>query len=85
MTQNRPQKPSKIDPKTGPESNVVFLTMFNQVWAPQTSKNNNKPKENLCFSRVRLSRIDHDFDQKTFKNDPQKRPKFDQKSIKKMT
>ena len=63
MTQNRPPKPSKIDPKTGPESNIVFLTMFYQSWAPQNLENIKKPKENLCFSRVRLFRIDHDFDQ----------------------
>ena len=67
MTQNRPPKPSKIDPKTGPESNVGFKTIFNQFWAPQTSKNIKKPKENLCFSRVCLFRIDQKIDQT---NDP---------------
>ena len=46
-----------------------FLTMFNQSWALQTLKNIKKPKENLCFSRVGLFRIDHHFDQKTFNND----------------
>ena len=84
MTQHRPLKPSDIDPKTSPESNLVVLMMFNQVWAPQTSKNIKKPKENLCVSRVCLFRIDQDFVQKTFKNDPPNRSKFDQTSIKKM-
>ena len=78
MNPNRPQKPSEIDPKTGPESNVVFLPMFYQFGAPQTSNNTNKPKENSCFSRVCLFRIDQDVDQKTFKNDTQHQPKFDQ-------
>ena len=78
MTQNSPQKPSEIAPKTGPESNVVFPTIFNEFWAHQTSKNTKKPTEHLCFLRVSLFRIDHHFDQKTFKNDPRNQSKIDQ-------
>ena len=62
MTQNQPQNPSIIDPKTGLESNVVFWTIFIQFGAPQTLKNMKTPGENLCFSRVGLFRNDHAFD-----------------------
>ena len=81
----------KIDPKTirnrsKNRSRIQFcvLRIFNQFWAPQTSKNIKTTKEHQCVSRVKLFHIDQNLDQKTFKNDIQNRSKFNQKSIKQM-
>ena len=69
------KKRTKLNTKTIPRFNIIFLSKFVEICTIQTLKNIKKPKENIGFSMIQLFPIDTVSDQKNL-------PKWAQKLTK---